>query len=788
MMIRQVSEISRRELRGFFDQPTAYVLAVAFLGLGLYLAFRSLFAMSYATLRPFFDNLPWLLVVFIPAVTMKSLAEERRGRTLEWLLAQPLTETEIVLGKFVGNWLFVMITIAGTLPMAFGVLMASEADLGIMVAQYLGGALLAAQMIAVGVCASSITRNQITAFILGASICLGLVLIGSPLVQYGLPPGMANWAAQLSVISHFQNVARGVVDLRDLLYFASTCALFLLLAVAALGRERLSHAGAAYRRLRLGTGVIALAVIVINLLGGYVRGRVDLTRDNLFTLSSGSRDILGGLDDVANLTLFTSDDLPPEIQLRVRDVRDLVADMENAAGEMLSVSDVNPDDDEDAATEATSFGIVQIEFNVLRDDELQVKRGYFGLAVTYADEQETIPVIDRTDDLEFRLVSAIARMTTEHRPVLAFMTGFDAKESFHYRAFREGIADRYSVTSVDLAADSPAKFIPDSIDVLVVAAPMAPLSPEASAAIGSYLDQGGAAFLLMERHVFNPQSPTLVPITTGIEGLLAERGVVASGDVVFDIASAERVSMRQGVFNVLRDYPLWPVAFRGESHATNRDLGNATFGWAAPFTWDEDDPAVTSLWATTQSGGTRPPGMMVDPSFPIGATQDEVGVQTLAVAIDPSARDEDSPGASADGGAEEGAATAGGRIIAVGDADFLEDQFVQANTQNVVFAANAVDWLAQDEALIAIRSKDRTPPTLAFESDAGRDALKWGSLIGVPAIFVLLGIARVTRRGARARRRWSDALAAGIVKVSGGVGGAEQQEQEAEPEENGGDR
>jgi len=134
-MMKQSLLVARRELRSFFDQPTAYVLAVAFLGLGLFLSFRSLYAMSVASLRPYFDLLPWLLVVFIPAVTMRSLAEERRGRTLEWLIAQPLSETEVVVGKFLGSWLFVLITLAGTLPMAIGVLAASEADAGIMFAQ-----------------------------------------------------------------------------------------------------------------------------------------------------------------------------------------------------------------------------------------------------------------------------------------------------------------------------------------------------------------------------------------------------------------------------------------------------------------------------------------------------------------------------------------------------------------------------------------------------------------------------------------------------------------------------
>ena len=219
------------------------------------------------------------------------------------------------------------------------------------------------------------------------------------------------------------------------------------------------------------------------------------------------------------------------------------------------------------------------------------------------------------------------------------------------------------------------------------------MSPRASAAIGDYLDRGGAALLLLERHIFNPQSPTLVPVTTGLEGLLAERGVVASGDVVFDLASTERVSMRQGIFNVLREYPLWPVTFRGEDHATNRDLANASFGWAAPFKWDENDPAVTPLWTTTRSGGTRPPGMMVDPSFPIGATQDEVGEQTVAVAIAPVAGEgEDADGVEAgeadvdpDAGTAVDAAPRAGRIIAVGDADFLADFLLLPIDETVEF-------------------------------------------------------------------------------------------------------
>ncbi|MDH3224259.1 MAG: Gldg family protein, partial [Gemmatimonadota bacterium] len=741
-MMRRAWIVARRELMGFFDTPTAYVLAVAFLGLGLYMSFRSLYAMGVASLRPFFDLLPWLFVVFVPAVAMKALAEERRSRTLDWLVAQPLSESEIVMGKFIGNWFFVLITLAGTLPMALGVLFTSEADGGIMVAQYLGGALLAAQMIAIGLWASSITRNQITAFIVGAAISFTLILIGTPIVQIGLPRWLGSVANQLSVMGHFQNVARGVVDLRDILYFVSTCGLFLMLTVASLSRDRLSHARAEYRRLRTGTAVIVAGVLMLNLLGGYIRGRVDLTADNLFTLSDGSREILGNLDDIVNLKLFVSDELPQEIQLTLRDVRDLAADLRGASNGRLITEELNPDADEDAASEASSLGIFPIEFNVLRDDELQVRRGYFGLAVTYADEQDVIPVIDRTDDLEFRLVSAIRNMTSPRQPTVAFGTGFGAKDATQFGAFRQGISDRYRVSTVNLEPTEGTPIIdPDSVDILVIAAPATPMSGAAVAAIDGYVSAGGAAFLIMERHEINPQAPIATPITTGLEGFLSDRGVEATGELVFDAASSERISLgRQGIFNVIRAYAYWPIAFTGSEHTTIRDLGNLTFGWASPFTFSEDDPTIQPLWTTTEAGGVRPAGASIDPSMELTPTEEELGIFTMAVAIDPAA-------------AEDAPENAGGRIVAIGDADFLEDRFVQANPQNLVFAANALDWLGQDEALIGIRSKNRTPPTLAFASDFGRNALKWGSLIGVPVAFVLFGIVRITGRTGRAERR-----------------------------------
>jgi ABC-type uncharacterized transport system involved in gliding motility auxiliary subunit/ABC-type transport system involved in multi-copper enzyme maturation permease subunit len=737
-MMHNVLTIARRELRSYFDAPTAYVLIVAFLSVTLFLAFRTMYAMGIASLRPIFDLLPILFAVFIPAATMRALAEERRSKTLDWLMAQPITEVELILGKFVGVWAFVLAALAGTLPTAFGLLWVSPADPGIVLAQYLGAALLAAQLTAVGVWASSFTRNQITAFIVASAVCFTLFLIGLPIVQIGLTPAIAGMLARLSVLSHFTNVARGVIDLRDVLYFASTTALFLMLAITAIGSDRLSRSRPEHGRLRLGAAVAVALVVVLNLLGSRIRGRIDLTADDLYTLSSGTRELLGDLDDLVQIKLYASSELPPEIQLQLRDVRDLLADMRRASNGNLLVSDLDPDGDDDLAREAAELGIYPVEFNVLRDDNFEVRQGYYGLAVVYADESEITPVIQRPSELEFHLASQVYRMTTVERPEVAFLQGFGAKTAPEVPGLQQSLGDRYSLTSVDLARDS-GDTISASTEVLVVAGATQPLDSLARQRVRDFTAAGGAALVLLEPIVLDPQSPMPIPASSGLEALLADRGIGLLPGLVIDLASSERVSLgRQGQFNVISPYPLWPITTPAGGHSVTNGLNALTLGWASALEIDPSAVGVTPLWQTTERGALH---SMTDPIAPDqewARAPEKLGVRVVAVASVP------------EGG--DGA----GRMIVVGDASFAEAQYIQANPSNLIFLANAIDWLAQEESLISIRSKDRTPPGLVFTSATSRNLLKWGNLVGVPLLFVLAGLMRVTGRRGRAHARWGE--------------------------------
>ncbi len=752
--------VARRELRGFFDHPTAYVLAVAFLGLAFFLAFRSLYSLGTADLRSFIDILPWLFAVFVPAVTMRSLAEERSRGTLEWLVSQPLTEVELVAGKLLGAWLFVLATLAGTLPMAAGVLVVGHAHPGPMVAQYLGAALLAAELTAVGVFASALTRNQITAFIVAALVSVALVLAGTGFTLVALPAAVAAVVGRLAVIPHFDSVARGVVDLRDALYFLTTALLFGGLATFLVARERLSRTRGSYRRLRAGVAAGALAVVVVNLVGQHIHGRLDLTADHLYTLAGGTDDVLHGLDDIVTVKLFVSRDLPPEFQTTLRDVRDMLDDYRRTAGGNVRVEELHPDRDDDARQQAQTLGIQQVQFNVMRQDQVQIQNGWLGLSLQYADQHRSIPFVRSTDDLEYRLTSAIASLTEAHKPRIAFVTGYGARSPYQMPELSQMLSDRYDVATLTLEPDSTghlAPISPDSFDVVALVGPSEKLAPAAVSELEDYLDAGGAGLFFLENNTVDPRSLSARPLDVGLGPLLRSRGVRLTASMAYDVRSNQTVSLgRRSVFDVVAPYPLWPVAVPAARHPTTQNLEELAVAWAGVLQVT-DSSRVTPLWATSAYGGEKPASGSIDPQTSVTAASIDagsLGPQILAVAV--------KPGPAAGDSAKAG----GGRLVVVGDADLLRSQFVQANPQNLSFAANAVDWLAQDERLIEIRSKDRTPPPLVFGSDAGKETLRWGNMVGVPLLFVALGLFRSRARHRRAEELWRSVQAEGEEEAS----------------------
>lgn len=239
-----VVAVLRRELRSFFVTPVAYVFLVIFLVLAGILTFYvgDFYERGQADLQPFFVMHPWLYLILVPAITMRMWAEEAKGGTLELLLTLPLSLWQIMLGKFFAAWLFIGLALALTFPIWITVNYLGTPDNGVILAGYLGSWLMAGTFIAIGACLSALTRSQVVAFILTALICVLLLLVGQPQVLdffHGtVPRRLVNAIAHLSMLRHFEAIARGVLDLRDAVYFLLSIVGWLVAGVLLLDLKR----------------------------------------------------------------------------------------------------------------------------------------------------------------------------------------------------------------------------------------------------------------------------------------------------------------------------------------------------------------------------------------------------------------------------------------------------------------------------------------------------------------------------------------------------------------------
>lgn len=233
--------VAGKEFRTYFKTPVASIFLFFFLVItGLVFFFvPGYFSTGQASMRGFFDLLPWVYLFFAPAIAMKMWAEERKIGTIETLLTMPMKDTSIVFGKFFAAWGLLGVALLLTLPIPVLVAFtaAETVDFGPILGGYIGALFLGGAYLSMCLFASALTQSQIVAFILGLSFCLLFLIIGMDPVANMFPRGFGEMLRNLSVSSHFENIQRGVVDTRDVLYYLSMTVLFLLLNVTAVRRR-----------------------------------------------------------------------------------------------------------------------------------------------------------------------------------------------------------------------------------------------------------------------------------------------------------------------------------------------------------------------------------------------------------------------------------------------------------------------------------------------------------------------------------------------------------------------
>ena len=424
-MLTNIKAIFKREFKAYFNSPVAYVFLTAFLVLVGFLTFGV--AMFYerrqADLTPFFMWHPWVYLLLVPAATMGSWADERRNGTAELLLTLPITTWDALVGKFLAAWSFIGIALALTFPVAATVGYLGSPDWGAVCCGYLGSLLLAGAASAIGIFASTLSRSSVVGFVIALGMVFFLLLVGfdpvtGAIAGWGVPMAIVDGIASCSLLSHYEALRRGVVDFVDLGYYVGAIAVFLAAAKMVTDGRRGASKGA------LGLAVLVAIVAAVDIIFANLSLRADFTAEHLYTLSSGSKAVLGKLDkDVTFKYYFSSSaaEMPMALKTYANQVENLLDEYARASGGSLTVEKYDPKPDSDAEEWAQRYGIDPQQPNPFGASV------YFGIVAVCGDREEAIGTLSpRTEaTLEYDLTRLVTRVAWPERPVIGLMTSLE---------------------------------------------------------------------------------------------------------------------------------------------------------------------------------------------------------------------------------------------------------------------------------------------------------------------------------------------------------------------------
>lgn len=446
--MKAILTIARKELRALFHSPVALLFLGVFELVTLFAFFSAsrFFARNLADVRPLFEWLPLLLVFLVAAVTMRQWAEERKLGTLEVLLTLPVKTSDLVLGKFLAATGLVAVALALTLPLPLMVASLGPLDWGPVIGGYLGALLLGALYVSLGLCVSSRTDNQVVALML--TLVLGglLWLVGTDGVTALFGTASAELLRALGTGSRFESIARGVIDLRDLAYYAAGTGFFLALNVVFLESGRIdAESGPGKARAKHLATLTALAavnaVLLVFWLAPVTAARVDMTANGDFSISPTTSRLMQELDEPLYIDGFFSERTHPLLAPLVPQIRDLLAEYEVAGRGRVTVQIRDPNQDEALEQEiAEQYAIRSVPFQVDDRHQQAVVNSFFHLLVRYGDKYDVLSFDEliefsvqnnqpqvRLRNLEYDLTRTIKKVSQDFTPIGAVLSRLPAE-------------------------------------------------------------------------------------------------------------------------------------------------------------------------------------------------------------------------------------------------------------------------------------------------------------------------------------------------------------------------
>jgi ABC-2 type transport system permease protein len=595
--------ICKKELGQFFSSLTGIIAIVVFLlvnGIVLFVFRNNILESGYATLESFFSFAPWILIFLIPAITMRSFADEFRSGSFEVLRTRPLTAAQIVNGKFYGSFIIVIISLLPTIVYYFTVNhLASTVgiDAGAATGSYLGLLLLAAVFTAVSIAVSSYTSNSVIAFIVSI-VALIMIYYGfNAISQLSLFASGADYYIQmLGIDFHYQSISRGVLDTRDLVYFISLIVFFLFIT-----KKNIESRESKKRKNIYWLYSIA-ALIAINFLASVFHARYDLTEEKRYSLSKPTRSLLSSLDTTVIVDVFVEGNDMPAVVRRFRNsLGDFLSEMKEYSGAKLQVNFINPYANTDTAAVRlfqdslqVHYGLYPVPLNAPEKvgDKMEINNIIHGAVIRYKDRSSGVDLLKGMRSfgtepeqlaalynnieagIEYKFASAIQKLTIENLPAVAYLKGNGEGWGFNINDAFLTLQQEYDFDTLNL---QEAPLIPPQIDALVILKPTIPFTDADKFKIDQYVMNGGKVFWMIDNmyaefdSLYKSQGFIAFDRGLNLEDILFNYGTRLDQSLVQDMQCDQLPQVSDNGQQRLVEWPFFPV-LNGTSHPISKNL------------------------------------------------------------------------------------------------------------------------------------------------------------------------------------------------------------------------
>ncbi len=712
--MRKTFLVFSKEIRQLLNFTVNYIIAIIFLGISGWYFSYFVFIRREANLSPFFNIAPFLLLFLIPALTMRSIADEEKAGTIEVLSSMPLSHLDIILGKFLALISLFGIIILPTLIFPITLLFLGKIDIGPLFTSYIGLILIAISAISIGIFSSSLTKSAVGGYIIGFAILFFFFFIGK--ISPALPTGLAPFFDFLGFDSHYSGFIRGVMDTKDIIYLLSLAFLFLYLTAGVYRR---------YRDIpqRISNLILSFVIIVIiNIFSFYLFFRFDFTKNHQYSLSPASIRIIRKSQLPIEIKAYISSDLPFPYNIQSKYVRDVLIEYKIRSRRKVKVKFIDPIR-EKKKREALNLGIAPLSFTETGASKYQVREGYMGLFIQVGPKGDVIPVVNNPSNLEYEITSRIKKMLSTREKKIVFLRG--NMEIKPVKSIQDYLTKNYNLIYVNIAKDS----IPDDADAIVINCPTAPFDSTALKKIDSAIISGKNLAIFLGKYIFDTKNFFAMEVKTNLDTIIHQFGLSLEDGIILDkVNQSVGIIQRRGIYNVTSYLPFPPIIMCKDLREFLSPLQNTIIPFASAIKGGKG-----IAYSSKRSWILKMPSYL-NPSITYNPTKKaQMGPFPL---ISYDITKYISPFKQ---GARDSA-----RIILCGTGMLTDKNFL--SDTSVKLFLNLLDWIMESPDLISIRSKNTGVSLIKTPSYGGRIAFILINILLPIFIMVGYGITRWQRR------------------------------------------